>query len=75
MAKKSERQDQARPYPCPIFTNYDYTDKEPNNTSPGGGLYHGRMDKYKSVKEFIKKRRKQKKKLAIMAEIFAKVAR
>ncbi len=51
-----------RPYPCPMFTNYDYTDAEPNATSPGGGLYHGRMDKYKSVKEFIDKRRKQNQK-------------
>jgi CheY-like chemotaxis protein len=45
-----------------LFQNYDYTEAEPNATSPGGGLYHGSMDKYKSVKEFVDKRRKQNRK-------------
>jgi CheY-like chemotaxis protein len=41
------------------FRNYDYTDEDPNETSLGGGLYHGDMGKFKSVKEFIEKRRKK----------------
>ena len=57
--KKAPRQEQARPFPQPVFRNFDYTEEGPNETSPGGGLYHGKMDKYKSVKEFIDKRRKQ----------------
>ncbi len=60
--KRTERQEIARPFPNPIFTNFDYTSEGPNETSPGGGLYHGRMDKYKSVGEFVKKRRKELKK-------------
>jgi hypothetical protein len=40
------------------FKNFDYTDEGPNETSLGGGLYHGSMDKYKSVKDFLDKRRK-----------------
>ena len=45
-----------------LFKNYDYTENGANNTSPGGGLYHGKMDKYKSVEDFLKKRRKEKSK-------------
>lgn len=44
------------------FTNYDYSDGDPSDISPGGGLYHGPMDKFKSVKEFVKNRRDQNKK-------------
>lgn len=44
-----------------IFRNYDYTDNGPNETSPGGGLYHGPMDRFKSVKDFLEKRRKEMK--------------
>jgi hypothetical protein len=43
------------------FRNYDYTDEGPNETSPGGGLYHGSMDRFKSVKDFLDKRRKEMK--------------
>lgn len=65
-----------RPHPSPWFSNYDYVDenkeqKEKGKLGPGSGLYHGKMDKYKSVKEFIdsdrKRRRKQRKKA--LAEI------
>jgi hypothetical protein len=43
------------------FRNYDYTEEGPNETSPGGGLYHGPMDRFKSVKDFLEKRRKEMK--------------
>ena len=74
--KKNKRVDKdVRPYPSPFFTNYDYVDeskseKEKGTSGPGGGLYHGKMDKYKSVKDFIesdrKRRRKQRKKALLM---------
>lgn len=42
------------------YTNFDYTpDPDPNETGIGGGLYHGRMDRFKSVKEFLDNRRKK----------------
>jgi len=50
-----------------LFHNYDYTEEGANKTSPGGGLYHGKMDKYKSVDDFLKKRRKEKSKKRIKA--------
>jgi len=43
----------------PLFRNYDYTQEEPNETSPGGGLHSGTKQKYKSVKQFIDKKREQ----------------
>lgn len=61
-SKKSDKKrvDQdTRPYPNPIFPNYDYTDEPANETSPGGGFYHGPMDRHKSVKEFREKKRKE----------------
>jgi hypothetical protein len=61
--QKIETRDVSRPYPGPLFRNYDYTDDPSmNETSPGGGLYHGRMDKFKSVKEFREYKDKQTKK-------------
>lgn len=59
-----------------IFQNYDYTEEGANETSPGGGLYHGRMDKYKSVDDFLKKRKKEKSKKRIKAleEILNKIS-
>lgn len=45
------------------FDNYDYSeDTAVSDISPGGGLYHGPMDRFKSVKEFIDKKREQNKK-------------
>lgn len=43
------------------FRNYDYSDGESTDISPGGGLYHGRMDRYKSIKDFLNKKRKRNK--------------
>ncbi len=64
MTKKNKRVDlDIRPYPNPVFKNYDYAGpEEADETSPGGGLYNGKMDKYKSVKEFLEKKRKARKK-------------
>lgn len=42
-----------------FFRNYDYSD---DPSGPGVGLYHGAMDKYKSVKDFIDKKKKRNKK-------------
>jgi len=58
----------------PFYTNYDYIDQTPgqrekDRSGPGGGLYHGKMDKYKSVKDFInkdRKRKRKKRKLALL---------
>lgn len=50
-----------RPYPNPFFRNYDYGGPEGGSeVSPGTGLYHGKMDKYKSVKDFLDKARERK---------------
>lgn len=48
----------------PWFSNYDYggSDK-PSKTSPGKGLYNGKMDKYKSVRDFINMKRKSRREL------------
>ena len=44
------------------YRNMDYSpDPDPNETGPGGGLYHGPMDRFKSVKEFLDNRRKKMK--------------
>lgn len=48
--------------PQVFFKGYDYGNEEPTPHSPGGGLWMN-QDKYKSVGEFIKKRRKQRKAL------------
>jgi hypothetical protein len=45
----------------PLFKNYDYGGPEDgSDISPGTGLYHGKMDKYKSVSDFLEKARKRK---------------
>lgn len=62
-----------------FFKNYDYTQEEANETSPGGGLYNGEIGKHKSVTEFLNKKRKKSKKprhiesLLDMAEKFYKI--
>lgn len=50
-----------------IYNNYDYVDqdkseKENNKSGPGAGLFNGKMDKYKDIKEFIDSDRKMHKK-------------
>jgi ribosomal protein S4 len=63
--------------PMMLFKNYDYTAEGPNETSPGGGLYHGRMDRWKSVKDFIEQRRKKNKKISALVglvDCFCKLA-
>jgi hypothetical protein len=47
--------------PMVFYKNFDYVDNDPNG--PGEGLYHGKMDKYKSVDEFRKKKRKRLQKI------------
>ena len=68
-SKKKKDQDRVdldvRPYPNPIFQNYDYTSEKANKTSPGGGLYHGRMDKYKSVTDFRNQKEKENKNASV----------
>lgn len=45
----------------PFYENYDYC-ADPDEPGPGPGLYQGKMDKYKSTKEFIEESRKRKRK-------------
>lgn len=48
----------------PWFSNYDYTGSDsPTKISPGKGLYNGKMDRYKSVKDFIEMKRKRRREL------------
>ena len=49
----------SRPYPSPVRKNYDY----------GEGFYHGNMSRYKSVDEFLKKRKKLRKKKKTIASL------
>jgi hypothetical protein len=42
------------------FKNYDYGEDKPSEVSPGAGIF-GDMGKYKSVKEFLDKKRKSRK--------------
>jgi len=68
-----------RPYPSPWWKNYDYGGPEEGESevSPGRGLYSGKMDKYKSVKDFIEKSRArmQKKRRKALAHLFEKINR
>lgn len=61
----------------PWYSNYDlYGPEEASSSGPGRGLYNGKMDKYKSVKEFIDKKRKKRKALkkAFTASQLEKIA-
>ena len=45
----------------PWVQNYDYGGPEDgDDVSPGTGLYHGDMDKYDSVSDFLEQARKRK---------------
>jgi len=46
-----------------LFDNYDYISENNNKTNPGVGFYNGKMNKYKSVKEFIENRKVKNKKI------------
>lgn len=69
--EKDPRDLDVRPYPNPIFQNYDYGGSlEGDETSPGRGLYNGKMDQFDSVKEFIEyKRKRQQKRQAMLTQI------
>ncbi|HVI40984.1 MAG TPA: hypothetical protein VM577_10010 [Anaerovoracaceae bacterium] len=71
MTKKSDKErvdKDTRPYPNPIFRNYDYGGPEDGGgVGPGTGLYHGDMSKYKSVKDFLNKARKRNRKKRVEA--------
>lgn len=54
--------DTRHPHVYTWYTNHDYRpDVDPYETSIGGGLYHGPMDRFKSVKEFLDRRKKKMK--------------
>lgn len=74
--KKKKRVDlDVRPYPNPLFTNYDYGGPEGGSeVSPGTGLYQGSMGKYKSVSDFLEKARKRKYRKAALKDIIDKMA-
>jgi hypothetical protein len=75
MAKKKKRVDlDIRPYPSPIFRNFDYTAEGPNETSPGGGPYYGTPGGgEKSMGDWIKKRRKALRKRRKKLEAFSRM--
>lgn len=51
-----------------LFNNYDYAE---DPSGPGTGLYRGKMNKYKSVADFLKKKRtkKQRRKAALLLAV------
>lgn len=70
-----------RLFPSALYQNFDYTDAPAGEVSLGGGLYHGKMDKYKSVKEFcdkkereLKNRRKKLESIQQYVELFSKLS-
>lgn len=64
-----------RPYPNPLFTNYDYGGPEGGSkVGPGTGLYQGSMGKYKSVSDFLEKARKRKYRKAALMDIIDNMA-
>lgn len=73
--KKKERRIDLDVRPTLLFwRNYDYGGSEEGDSevSPGRGLYNGKMDKYKSVADFINKSRKRmrKKRKELLAYLY-----
>lgn len=68
MSKKEKRLDlDVRPK-GPFFNNYDYAGPDkPSKISPGKGIYNGKMNRYKSVSDFIRKRKRKMRIEAMMA--------
>ncbi len=52
-----------RPYPSPVRKQYDY----------GEGLYFGKMNRYKSVRDFLNKRRKLRNKKQTIASLVEEI--
>jgi hypothetical protein len=52
-----------RPYPSPVRKNYDY----------GEGFYHGSMNRFKSVRDFLNKRKSLRAKKKTIAEIVLEI--
>ena len=59
--KDKERVDKDTRPEGPWYQNYDYL-ADPKEDGPGPGLYQGKMDKYKSVKDFVEKSRERRRK-------------
>ena len=78
MSKKKTKKDKERidldVRPILFWQNYDYGGSEEgdNEVNPGRGLYNGKMDKYKSVSDFIEKSRKRmrKKRRELLAYLY-----
>lgn len=52
--------DTRHPHIYTWYHNADYTsDLDPGETGIGGGLYHGPMDRFKNVKQYLEYRRKK----------------
>ena len=71
--------DTRHPHIYTWYKNFDYTaDPAPNSTGIGGSLYHGPMDRFQSVKQFLDYRRKIMKersdKVSSRTDIFIKLA-
>jgi hypothetical protein len=54
-----------------FFQNYDYSGDDPNG--PGTGLYNGDMSKYKSVGDFLKKKKKRLKRITLRRQAIVNV--
>lgn len=53
----------ARPYPSPVRKNYDY----------GEGFYHGKMSRFKSVRDYLNLRKKLRNKKKTIANIVLEI--
>jgi hypothetical protein len=53
--------------PFVFFKNYDYAN---DPSGPGKGLYNGKMDRYKSVSDFRKRKKRRRAMLNILLQAF-----